>query len=236
VLWFRSFLFAIGLAAVTLLAGLLSLVIWPLPYPTRYRILVNWARFTIWWLSVTCGVRYQVEGLEHVPETATIILSKHQSAWETIAFQVLFPRQVWVMKRELAWIPFFGWALALLNPITINRKKIHQSRRQIIQQGRETLAAGNWVVIFPEGTRVAPGERKSYGLGGALLAENTHYPVLPIAHNAGKLWPRQGFIKKPGTVHIVIGPAIDPYGKSAREINTQVEAWIEQTMLRLNPL
>ncbi len=161
-------------------------------------------------LKHLCGLDYRVEGREHLPGGAAIILSKHQSAWETIAFQEIFPPQTWVLKRELMWIPLFGWALALLRPIAIDRSAGRKAIEQVIEQGRERLQSGIWVVVFPEGTRVAPGTRKRYGMGGAVLAAETGYPVVPVAHNAGSFWPRRGFLKRPGTVRVVIGPVIDP--------------------------
>ncbi len=167
------------------------------------------------------------------PPGAAMILAKHQSAWETIAFQQIFPPQTWVLKRELLWIPLFGWALALMRPIAIDRGAGRVAIEQVIEQGRERLQSGIWVVVFPEGTRVAPGTRKRYAMGGAILAAETGYPVVPVAHNAGSFWLRRGFLKKPGTVRVVIGPTIDPRGKKAEEIIKQTEEWIEGRMVEL---
>ena len=204
-----------------------------LPFPARYRIIRQWARFQVFMLKVLCGLDYRVEGQEHLPENAAIIMAKHQSAWETIVFQEIFPQQTWVLKRELMWIPLFGWALALLRPIAIDRNAGRRAIEQVIEQGRDRLKSGIWVVVFPEGTRVAPGTRRRYGIGGAVLAAETGYPVVPVAHNAGSFWPRRGFLKSPGTVRVVIGPVIDPYGKSAEEIRQLVEEWIEGAMADL---
>ncbi|MEW6332391.1 MAG: lysophospholipid acyltransferase family protein [Pseudomonadota bacterium] len=204
-----------------------------LPYPLRYRLVSQWARFQVFLLRVLCRLDYRVEGLEHLPPGAAIILSKHQSAWETIAFQQIFPAQTWVLKRELMWIPLFGWALALTRPIAIDRGAGRKAVEQVIAQGRERLQSGIWVVVFPEGTRVAPGTRKRYAMGGAILAAESGYPVVPVAHNAGSFWLRRGFMKKPGTVRVVIGPTIDPRGKKAEEIIRQVEEWIEGRMVEL---
>jgi 1-acyl-sn-glycerol-3-phosphate acyltransferase len=162
-----------------------------------------------------------------------VILAKHQSAWETIAFQQIFPPQTWVLKRELLWIPLFGWALALLRPIAIDRGAGRVAIEQVIEQGRERLQSGIWVVVFPEGTRVAPGTRRRYGIGGAALAAASGYPVVPVAHNAGSFWPRRGFRKRPGMIRVVIGPVIDSHGKTAEEIRRQAEEWIENTMAGL---
>lgn len=233
-LFLRSLWFYCGMVmAVLVWTIIFTPFLLPLSYQKRYRIISGWAYFTSWWLEKTCRLTYQVEGAENIPTTAAIILSKHQSAWETIVFQKIFPPQVWVLKQELFWIPFFGWALKSLNPIAIRRKNIRQSMQEIIEQGKDRLAKGIWVVIFPEGTRVAVGEKKRYGVGGAMLAEKSGYPVVPVAHNAGKFWPRSGFIKYPGTIKVVIGPVIDPQGKDYKEINRLTEEWIEGTMLNL---
>jgi 1-acyl-sn-glycerol-3-phosphate acyltransferase len=161
------------------------------------------------------------------------VLSKHQSAWETLAFQEIFPPFVFILKRELLWIPLFGWGLALLKPIAIDRDAGRRALDQVVSQGRARLEQGIWVVVFPEGTRVAPGHRRRYKSGGAALAAETGYPVVPVAHNAGVFWPKRSFIKKPGTIRVVIGPPIPTKGKSADEVLDQAEEWIEQTMARL---
>jgi 1-acyl-sn-glycerol-3-phosphate acyltransferase len=232
----RSLIFAIGMWGATLMAGLLSVFIWVFPYERRYAILNFWARFNIWWLKKTCRLDYQVEGMENVPSsTPVIVLSKHQSTFETIVFQVIFPRQVWVLKKELFWLPFFGWALALMRPIAIDRSKKSNSRTQIVEQGTQALKDGHWVVIFPEGTRVSVGKRGKYGIGGALLAQQSGFPILPIAHNAGYFWKRRGFIKYPGTIRIKIGTLLDSKDKNAKEINRLSEEWIEKTMMTLTP-
>ncbi|MDM8546869.1 lysophospholipid acyltransferase family protein [Candidatus Venteria ishoeyi] len=224
----RSALFNMGLALATFMASFASLFIWVLPFPQRYRILNFWSRFILWWLKVICHLDYQIEGIENIPKDTAIVLCKHQSTWETIALQQIFPRQVWVLKRELFWIPFFGWAMALLRPIAINRGKAREARQQLLTQGIASLQEGHWVVIFPEGTRVVPGQTKPYRMGGALLAEAAkNYPVVPVAHNAGYFWNQQNFIKRPGTIKLKIGTPIDPQGKSAKEINALVEDWIE---------
>jgi 1-acyl-sn-glycerol-3-phosphate acyltransferase len=211
----------------------LMLFTFPLPFPLRYRLISAWGQFHTWLAKVLCGLKYRVHGREHLPKGAAIILAKHQSAWETIAFQGIFPPQTWVLKRELMWIPLFGWALALLKPIAINRGAGRRSVQQIIEQGRARLDDGIWVTIFPEGTRVAPGHRKRYGIGGAVLAAETGYPVVPVAHNAGHFWPRRGFLKNAGTIDVVIGPMIHSHGRKADEILAQVEDWIESTVARL---
>ncbi len=226
----RSILFALGMWCSIVVFAILALFTAPFPFSVRYGFISQWARLNLWWLALTCGVRYQIEGRENIPQGNAIVMSKHQSTWETLALQVIFPPQVWVMKRELLRVPFFGWGLALLEPIALDRKARGKARQQLIEQGVQRLESGRWVVIFPEGTRIPPGEKGRYALGGALLAQESGYPVVPMAHNAGEFWPRRQFIKKPGTIQVRIGPAIESQGKSAQEINQAVEAWIEGQM------
>ncbi len=232
-LFLRSVLFYIGLILALFVFTPLALLMLPLPFRQRYLIMTGWARFVIWWLEKTCQVTYQVQGLENIPSQAAIVLSKHQSTWETLLFQKIFPPQIWLLKRELLWLPLFGWALATLQPIVIDRKNLRESLKQILEQGKQRLAQGLWIIIFPEGTRLAYGDKKRYGIGGARLAEQSGYPVVPVAHNSGKFWSSKRFIKKPGTIQVIIGPVIDSQGKTYQEINTLVENWIEETMLKL---
>lgn len=229
----RSTLFVCGQVSSTILIALLVLLSFPLPFQQRYRVAQLWTRFNIWWLKLTCNIDHRIEGEEHLPDYAVIVLAKHQSAWETLFLQQYLPPVAWVIKRELLWIPFFGWAFALLRPIAINRKS-SRAIRQIISEGTEHLRRGQWVLLFPEGTRTAPGERRRYRSGGAKLAAASGHAVLPIAHNAGEYWPRRGFIKRPGTIRLVIGPIIESKGRTAQEINEQAESWIENTMLKIS--
>lgn len=184
--------------------------------------------------TVICGVRYRVIGAENIPQQPCVILSKHQSAWETMAWQTIFPPQVWVMKRELLWIPFFGWGVAMLSPIAINRSSGSKALRQMAEQGRERLNAGFCIVIFPEGTRVAPGQRAAYHSGGAWLTIKTGALALPVAHNAGECWRKNAFIKRPGLITVSIGKAVSPAGLSAAELNQRIEHWIESEMPKLS--
>lgn len=200
------------------------------PRSYAWRLARSWAGTVLALLRVLCGLKYRLEGAEHLPEQPAVVLMKHSSAWETIAQLILFPRQVWVMKRQLLWVPFFGWALAAFNPIAIDRRGGRQAVEQVLRQGQQRLAEGHWVMIFPEGTRVAPGERRRYGLSGALLAAMTELPVIPVTHNAGDFWPRRGVMKRPGTIHMVVGPPIEAAGRSPRDVNRDVEAWIETTL------
>ena len=230
---FRSALFALGQVLSTLLFSPLALAAFVLPYRIRYRVVMQWTFLNIWWLEVTCGLRYRVEGLENIPERATIVLCKHQSTWETLVLPRYFSPQTWVLKRELLRLPFFGWGLATLRPIAIDRAAGRTALDQVVEQGRRRLAEGIWVVVFPEGTRVAPGAQRRYRLGGAVLAEKTGQPVVPVAHNAGDYWPRRGFLKRPGTIRLVIGEPIESAGRSAVEINARAAEWIESTVRAL---
>lgn len=231
----RSGLFALALVVVTPLYALLALLTFPLPRLARYRVISGWSRLIVWLARVLCGIRWRVEGGERLPARPAVILAKHQSAWETMAFQVIFPPQAYLLKRELLWLPFFGWGLALMSPIAIDRARGTAALRQLVRRGKERLAQGFWVVVFPEGTRVAPGERRKYQLGGALLAEHSGAPVVPVAHNAGLLWPRNAFVKSPGMVTVRIGPVIDSTGRDAASINALAEQWIEEQQKTLCP-
>jgi 1-acyl-sn-glycerol-3-phosphate acyltransferase len=193
----------------------------------RYRLISAWSRMALWLAWLLCGIRWRIEGRKHLPDEPAVILSQHQSAWETLAFQEIFPPQVQVLKRELLWIPFFGWGLAMMSPIAIDRARGTAAMRELARQGRQRLAQGFWVVVFPEGTRVPPGERRAYQQGGAWLAVNCGVPVVPVAHNAGKLWPRNAFVKRAGTVTVRIGPPIDTRGRQPKDVMAEVKSWIE---------
>lgn len=231
----RSLLFAVLQTAATVLFSLVAFLSFPFSAHARYRMITGYNHVLMWLMRHVLGIRYVIEGLEHLPAGPAIILAKHQSAWETIVFLCVFPPVSPVIKQELLKIPFFGWGFSLLNPIAIDRSAGREALKQIVKQGREKLAQGFWVLVFPEGTRVAPGEKGRYGIGGGWLAADTGAPIVPIAHNAGEVWPKNAFIKHPGTVTVRIGPAIDSTGKSAAELTRAVEAWIETEMTRLPP-
>ena len=232
-IYLRSLLFlVIQLLWVPIFATLV-LFTFPFKAHTRYRFISKLAYSMMWLLRVICGIRMEVRGAENIPQQPCIVMSKHQSAWETFALQTVFPPQVWVLKRELLWLPFFGWGLALTNPIAINRSKGKEAMKQLLRQGKQRLDDGFCLVVFPEGTRMPYGVRGKYKIGGALLGENTGAPVVPVAHNAGKFWAREAFLKHPGTVVMSIGRPIDPKGLKAEEISRQVEEWIEAEMERI---
>jgi 1-acyl-sn-glycerol-3-phosphate acyltransferase len=229
----RSTLFLLGQIITAPIFTLIALLSMPLHPVTRNVLISGWARSMIWWLRITCNIRHEIKGLENIPTTPSIILAKHQSAWETLAFQAIFPTQVYVLKRELLWIPIFGWGLAMSSPIAIDRSAGREALKKLVAQGKARLTKGLWVVIFPEGTRKAPGERGKYHIGGAWLATHTETQVVPVAHNAGKFWAKNSFIKKPGVIQIHIGKAIQTVNVKTDALNSQVEHWIESEMATL---
>jgi 1-acyl-sn-glycerol-3-phosphate acyltransferase len=234
-IFLRSLAFALALVIITPPYSLLALASFALPRMARYRIISGWSRIVVALAALLCGIRFRVEGLEHLPEAPSVILSKHQSAWETLAFQAIFPPQVLVLKRELLWIPFFGWGLALMSPIAINRARGRAALKRLAELGAERLRQGFWIVMFPEGTRVAPGTRGTYHAGGAWLAAKTGAVIVPVAHNAGLCWAKNAFLKRPGLVTVSIGQPIASSGRKAEELIAEVETWIEERMQTLVP-
>ena len=230
----RSTLYSLLQIIITPLYFLIILCAFPLPPIRRYRITSGWAHLMLFLLRLICGIRYRVIGVEHIPAAPSIILSKHQSAWETLAFQQIFPPQVWVLKKELLRVPFFGWGLALTSPIAIDRSSRKAALKQIVEQGKDRLKRGFWIVVFPEGTRIAPGKKGKYGIGGAWLATHTGAPVVPVAHNAGEFWGKNSFLKLPGTITVSIGAPINPAGMEPGDLNAKVESWIEAEMLLIS--
>lgn len=230
----RSTLYMLLLVIITPPYAVFTLACFPLSPHHRYRVTSTWTRMILFLLEHVCGLRYRILGAENIPAMPSIVLSKHQSAWETLAFQKIFPPQVWVLKKELLRIPFFGWGLAMTSPIAIDRSAGRSALDQVVEQGRDRLEQGFWVVIFPEGTRIPIGQKGKYRIGGAWLATHTNVPVVPVAHNAGEFWARNAFIKKPGTITVSIGQPIDPSGMEPNALNTQVENWIESEMTRIS--
>ena len=224
----RSLLFYIGQIISTILIAPIGVIAFPLDFKKRYYLITRWAVFNLWWLKICCNVTYEIKGKDNIPRKPCIVMSKHQSAFETLALQQIFIPQVWILKKELLQIPIYCWGLASMRPIAINRDSAIKSFRQIADQGCERLKKGYWVIIFPEGTRVAPNKKKKYLPGGGMLAEKSGAQVVPVAHNAGRLWPRNSMIKKPGLITIKIGPAIESENKCAKEITDEVENWIEK--------
>ena len=229
----RSILFNLGMLVITPIFSVLAILLFPLPAVLHSRIISSWAYLAMFWLKVTCGLSFRVIGKENIPHHACIVLAKHQSAWETIAFQVIFPPQIWVMKRSLLLIPFLGWAFAALKAIAIDRAAGREALKQMVEQGKDRLSRGLWVVIFPEGTRIAPGKKGKYHIGGAWLATHTQATVVPVAHNAGEFWRKNAFNKTPGVITVSIGKAIDSTGMKPDALNQIVEDWIEGEMPHL---
>jgi len=236
VLWLRSLAFWIVFPLSIALFATLLLFTFPFSLATRWALLQHWVKFTIWWLDLTCRLKHEVQGLEHISEGPAIVFAKHQSTWETIALQSIFPLQVWVAKRELMWLPFFGWGLALMKCIAIKRGTGRAAIKQLVQQGKARLDEGIWIVIFPEGTRIPPGQKGEYRIGGAILAQKTGYPIVPVAHNAGEYWPRRSFIKQPGVIQVRVGAPISTAGKSAQQILEEASGWIEDRMAEITTL
>lgn len=230
----RSALFALAAVAITPPYALLAWLVWPLPAKLRYRLVTSWSHVIVGLARTICGVRHAVRG--RIPDDGPyIVMAKHQSAWETLAFQVLLPPQVLVLKHWLLWLPFFGWGLATLSPITVKPGRGTGTLRRLLDQGRARLQQGFWVIVFPEGTRVAPGARGTYQGGGAWLACKTGVPVLPIAHNAGELWAKNAFIKHPGTITVSIGEPIPSASQDTDDLLRAVADWIEAEMKTLPP-
>lgn len=232
-LFLRSLLFLLGQAVTAPIFTLIALLALPLNPLTRNVLISGWARSMLWWLRITCNIRHEISGIENIPNSPSIILSKHQSAWETLAFQAIFPTQVYVLKRELLWIPIFGWGLAMSSPIAIDRSAGREALKKLVSKGLARLNQGFWVVIFPEGTRKAPGERGKYHIGGAWLATHTQTQVVPVAHNAGVFWAKNSFIKHPGIIHVHIGKPIQTANLKTDTLNSQIEHWIESEMATL---
>jgi 1-acyl-sn-glycerol-3-phosphate acyltransferase len=198
-----------------------------LPFRLRFALARLWGAVLLKALKWTCRLDYRVEGFENLPPGSHVALWKHSSSWETIAMAVILPRQVWVLKRELTWIPFVGWGILQLHAIAIDRKSGASAVSQVIEQGSARLAEGSWVIIFPEGTRMPRGQTRKYGGSGALLAKEAGRMIVPVAHNSGDYWPRRGLMKKPGTIRVAIGPPLSAAGREVREINEDAQLWIE---------
>lgn len=231
----RALLFNIfGYGTIMVLAAVVLITFWA-PRSFHWWICLTWCRMAVWSLRVFCGIDIVIEGRENIPDEPSVIMIKHTSTFETFWHVTAFPRTSWVLKREMLWVPVMGWAISLaLHPIGIDRSAGGRAVKQVIQQGKERLARGVWVTIFPEGTRVPPGETRKYGISGAALARDAGVRIVPVAHNAGDLWPRKSFIKRPGTVRVRIGPTINAAGRPPKETNLIVQDWIEAQMQEIS--
>ena len=230
----RSLVFQFFFFASVAIASLSIFLMWPFPFTVRSAIARNWGKSMLWAGRAICGLDYVIEGEENIPAVPSVIMIKHTTVFETYTQLAIFPPQTWVVKRELQWIPIFGWGLAAMRPIAINRSAGHYAVTQVIEQGRRLLADGIWITIFPEGTRVPTGQTKKYGVSGAALARDVQCPILPVAHNAGDLWPRRGLKKRPGLIRFCIGPPIEPADRPPKETNLIVQGWIETKMREIS--
>ncbi|MDO9142294.1 MAG: lysophospholipid acyltransferase family protein [Methylobacter sp.] len=229
-----SALLFVGIFSTATVAGLLILLTTPLPFIIRYNISKAWCSLVVWMSAFFCGLRYEVEGLENIdPQQPAIVLSNHQSAWETLALRHILPMQSVLLKRSLLMFPIWGWALGVVKSIAIDRNNQRAALRILLDKGTVYLNQGLWIVIFPEGTRTAAGEVKKFSAGGAMLAQKTSFPIIPVAHNAGDFWPRYSFLKYPGVIKVKIGPVISSKKRKAADINAEAEAWIAQAIKEL---
>jgi 1-acyl-sn-glycerol-3-phosphate acyltransferase len=233
-LYLRSSVYWLLMVLSGALIGFLTVFTFPLPVDKRFRFARSWAVLNLWLLRHICKLTYTVDGMENITRQGVVVLCKHQSTWDTMILQVILPPVRWVLKRELLRVPFFGWGLAMMKPIAIDRSAGRKAVAQLVEQGRPMLDDGYWVIVFPEGTRTRPGEKKRYKQGGSILAVETGHPVVPIAHNAGEFWPRHSFLKWPGTISLRIGPAIDTRDKNAEQVTALAHDWIEGQMEQIS--
>lgn len=234
----RSLVFYIWLALVTAIwfIGSLPFALF-LPIKARnYLVMVYYCRIVLFGLRWICGIRCEVEGQENIPRDGkgVVILSKHQSTWETMMLPTVLAPHVQVVKKELSYLPFFGWGLQLIQPIFIDRSKKTNALKQVMQQGENRLSRGIHVLVFPEGSRISIGKRKSFSKSGAMLATRTGAPVIPVAHNSGECWPNTHWVKRPGVIRLVIGAPIDTTDLKTAALNDQVEHWINEQVDRVS--
>ena len=235
-LFLRSLLFTLMMVVATVIWSGVCILAAPLPYNKRYFVTSRWNVFVIWAARVVCGIEYEVKGRENLPDSPVILLSKHQSAWETIFLLANMPRPlVFVFKKEILYIPFFGWGIALLRMIPIDRKQGKNAFKSVVAHGKRRLKDGQWIIRFPEGTRTPVGSQGKYKSGGTRLAVETETPVVPIALNSGECWPKNSFIKKPGKITVSIGKPISSEGQTPDGLMEQVEQWIESEMRVISP-
>jgi len=234
VLYIRSSIYWLGMVLSASVIGFTTVFTIPLHVDKRFRYAQTFAIFNLWLLKHVCRLNYEIEGLDGLPDEGAVVLCKHQSTWETLMLQIELPPVRWVLKRELLKIPFFGWGLAIQQPIAIDRSSGRKAVTQLVEQGRKLLDNRYWVIVFPEGTRAKPGTENKYKLGGSILAVETGHPVVPIAHNAGEYWPRHSFLKWPGCIKVCVGPAIKTNGKKAAEVNAEAHDWIEGKMKEIS--
>lgn len=230
-LFLRSTLFTLGYLIAVMVIGLVAVILWPLPFKVRFPVVTLLNRFVMFWIRFCCGIRFQVQGSYHANATSEngpyVVVSKHASTWETMFLQYYFQPISTILKRELLRLPFFGWGLATLRPIAIDRGSPIQALKQVKKVGQQRLADGTNVLVYPEGTRIAYGEKGNYARSGADIAKAAGVKIIPVAHNAGKYWPKGKFIKQPGTITVVIGDPIDTADRTSKDLMAEIEAWIE---------
>lgn len=232
----RSVLFYLGYSVATIIWGSLSVLVgWLLPYRLRFQFIIGaWTRVCLFWLRVTCGIRHEIEGKEHIPAEPCVVFCRHESTWETLFLQTLLVPQATLIKRELLWIPFFGWAFALTRPIAIDRSSPRNALRHLIRVGTSRLREGIWVVLFPEGTRMPSGELGRFQAGGGALAQAAKAPILVIAHDAGQYWPAHQLKKRPGTVRVCIMPPVQPNDRDSKSMTEEARRVMSLAMARLD--
>ena len=233
----RSSLFYLGYSLATIFWGTLSVLIaWLMPYRMRFWFVIGcWTRFSLWWLRITCGISHRIEGADNLPADACVVLCRHESTWETLFLQTLLAPQATLIKRELLWIPFFGWAFALLKPISIDRNNPRGALKHLVRTGRARLDEGIWVVMFPEGTRMEPGTIGRFQVGGAALASAAGVPLLVIAHDAGRYWPAHRFLKQPGTIRVRIAPPIPSLEHNSKDLTREASDTMKELLNSLYP-
>ena len=233
----RATIFTGGYFLSGILYGTLSLLTWVLPAKMRHRVIIYWTYFGVFWLRLCCGVKHKVVGYENLKNLngPVVVMSKHQSTWETLFLQGLFFPACTILKQELLRIPFFGWGLWGLNAIGIDRANPRLALKQVKEGGLNRLSRGYNIIVFPEGTRIPPGSVGKYARSGADIAINANVGVVPVAVNSGLFWSPKKFLKTPGVITVVVGPALSPENKTSRELTDEVEQWIEKQMLQISP-
>ena len=232
-LYIRSALFSLGMIISTCLWAMPCLLAGFFSYRICCSMVSAWCIFNINWARLCCGIRYEISGLENVPAKACVIISNHQSTWETLMYPCIFPGLTWVIKKELLYIPLFGWGMASTQPIALNRRQGKKAMRRLIKEGVYKLGLGRSILIFPEGTRVPHGEQRALKIGGFVLAKESRADILPVAHDAGRLWPRKSFIKRPGTVHLRIGKVICTQHHCAEQLRAQYAQWLDANLRQI---
>ena len=232
-LFIRSLLYFIGSVISALVIGPIAFLLFFMPINLRYKLISQWAKFNIWSLGTICNLKINVIGKENIPDKPCIIISNHQSTCETLAFQTIFKHQTWVLKESLLWIPVFGWGLALLAPVVIDRGDKLAAIKKVMKQGADRIKKGINVIIFPEGTRQPFGKLGDYQNGGMAIAKKANCDIIPVYHNAGKFWPKGKFVKHPGVINIVIGKPIDPENKKTSTLTKEVKDWTEAQSLSI---